>query len=47
MFVSVFWFSVVNLMLFSSWKKVLEGEKVEVKVEKQERDEVTQLNVPE
>lgn len=34
-------------MLFSSWKKVLEGEKVEVKVEKQERDEVTQLNVPE
>lgn len=29
------------------WKEVLDGEKVEVKVGKQERDEVTQLNVPE
>lgn len=34
-------------MLFSSWKEVLDGEKVEVKVGKQERDEVTPLNVPE
>lgn len=29
------------------WKEVLDGEKVEVKVGKQERDEVMQLNVPE
>lgn len=29
------------------WKEVLDGEKVEVKVGRQERDEVMQLNVPE